>query len=163
MNTFTAHAITELKQYYVEHYASEASHVLQSLNVDQLQSETEGLSSRTFENVIDLLPPVQAVSLFASISPTTRQDFLAHAPPRLLLKVLLQTDTSLRKDWLEDLHHSERTEIEQLLSFPQNSVASVMESSVGTIQIGMNVDEALLQIRWCGCLPATGMVAYCFH
>lgn len=147
MNSATASALSEIRQHYVEHYPSDASQVLQSLSDDQVLSETQGFSKRTFEDVIDLLPPVQAVSLFADTSGATRHDFLVHAPPRLLLKVLLLTEPSTREDWFDNLHHSERTEIEQLLSFPPNSVASVMESSVGTIHIGMTVDEALHQIR----------------
>lgn len=147
MNTATAAAVPEFKQYYIEHYPSEAAQVLQSLTDDQLHTETEDLSARTFEDVIDLLPPVQAHSLFANTSQAKRQEFLVNAPPRLLLKVLLPTEAPIRDEWLSDLHRSERIEIEQLLSFSPNSVASVMESSIGTIQIDMKVDEALHQIR----------------
>ena len=147
MNTATAAAVPEFKRYYIEHYPSEAVQVLQSLSDDQLHTETEDLSTRTFEDVIDLLPPVQAHSLFANTSQAKRQDFLVNAPPRLLLKVLLPTEAPIRDEWLSDLHRSERIEIEQLLSFSPNSVASVMESSIGTIQIDMKVDEALHQIR----------------
>ena len=147
MNSTTAFTLSEIRQHYVEHYPSDASQVLQSLSDERILSETQGFSKRTFEEVIDLLPPVQAVSLFENTSPATRNDFLVHAPPRLLLKVLLHTESATRDEWFESLHQSERTEIEQLLSFPPNSVASVMESSVGTIQIGMTVDEALHQIR----------------
>lgn len=147
MNSATISALSEIRQHYVEHYPSDASQVLQSLSDDGLLSETQGFSKRTFEDVIDLLPPVQAVSLFTNTSGAKRHDFLVHAPPRLLLKVLLLADSPTREDWFEHLHRSERTEIEQLLSFPPNSVASVMESSVGTIHIGMTVDEALHQIR----------------
>ncbi|MCY3885726.1 MAG: magnesium transporter [Gammaproteobacteria bacterium] len=147
MNTAAVNAIAELKQYYVEHFPSEASRVLQSLDDDQLRSETEGLAANTFEDVIDLIPPALAVSLFTEISQDVKQEFLVHAPPRLLLKVLLPVQPTTREEWFEDLQRSERIEIEHLLSFPTQSVASVMESSVGSIQIGMNVDEALDQIR----------------
>lgn len=140
-------ATAELKQFYVEHYAGEASRVLQSLTDDELLSEIQGLSSRSFEDVIDLLPPAQAISLFTQIAFETRQDFLVHASPRLLLKVLVTSKESVRQDWFNTLSRSERKEIEQLLSFPQDSVATIMESSATTVQPGMSVDEALQQIR----------------
>lgn len=143
----TLATLTALRQHYVEYFPAEAGQFLQSLTADQLLEETGGLDSRTFEDVIDLLPPVQSVGLFDKIPTTAQQEFLVHAPPRLLLKVLLSCENQQREKWLEPLRESERQEITQLLQFPPNSVATFMESSIGSIHMGMSVDEALHQIR----------------
>lgn len=143
----TLAAITTLRQHYVEYFPAEAGQFLQSLSDDQLLEETVDLDSKSFEDVIDLLPPIQSVGLFDKIPATTQQEFLVHAPPRLLLKVLLSCDIQQRDKWLEPLRESERQEVTRLLQFPPNSVATFMESSIGSIHMGMTVDEALHQIR----------------
>ena len=143
----TLAALATLRQHYVEFFPAEAGQFLQSLSDDQLVEETSGLHSRSFEDVIDLLPPVQSVSLFDNTSTEIQQEFLVHAPPRLLLKVLLSSDEECRDKWLEPLREAERQEITRLLQFPPNSVATFMESSIGSIHLGMSVDEALHQIR----------------
>ena len=143
----TLATLTTLKQHFVEYFPSEAAQVLQSLTDTQLVEETEGLGRRSFEDVIDLLPPIQAVLLFEESTAETQQEFLVHAPPRLLLKVLLPIASSRREHLLDPLRPSERQEIAHLLEFPPHSVATVMESSIGSIQLNMTVDEALHQIR----------------
>lgn len=143
----TLATLATLRQHYVEFFPAEAGQFLQSLSDDQLVEETSGLDSRSFEDVIDLLPPVQSVSLFDSTSTEIQQEFLVHAPPRLLLKVLLSSDEERRGKWLDPLRESERQEVTRLLQFPPNSVATFMESSIGSIHMGMTVDEALHQIR----------------
>ena len=143
----TTSAQLAIKEFFVDHFPSEAAQVLQSMNPEELTDETLGLSQACFSTVMDLLPPAQAVALFERSSTESQAGFLRHAPPRLLLKVLLSIGRVQKEQWLAQLRDSDRQEIENLLDFPPNSVASVMESSVGSIPIEKNVDEALDQIR----------------
>ncbi len=143
----TLAAVATLKQHFVDYFPSEAARVLQSLAIEELVEESRGLDQRSFEDVLDLLPPIQATAVFEKSNEETQREFLLHAPPRLLLKVLLPIEAEDRHRLLELLRPSERTAITSLLEFSPNSVATVMESSIGSVQLQMTVKEARHQVR----------------
>ena len=136
-----------LRQQYVELFPAEATNVLQALPNDQLLDEIQDLPVDSLVESIDYFSPIRATYVYSRLALELQLEILRQAPTRVLLKVLLTMSDEERSTVLKHLSVNTRKEIETLLRFPEDSVANIMSSAVGTIHVDMTVDEAIEQIR----------------
>lgn len=139
--------VTRISQHYVDLYPAEAADVLQALEDDQLVAEITDLTLDALSDVIDFLSPIRAQYLFSKLNIETKLQLLLNASPRLVLKLLVTLPETERNELLDQLSRSTKKELEKILSFPPDSVASLMSSTTGTIFVDMSVTEAIEQIR----------------
>lgn len=136
-----------LRQHYVELFPAEATDVLQALSNEQLLVEIQDLPVDSLIEVIDYFSPSRATYVYSCLAFEIRRDILLKAPTRVLLKVLLTMSDEEKSSVLTNLPRHTQKEIETILAFPVDSVANIMSSAVGTINVDMTVDEAIEQIR----------------
>lgn len=136
-----------LRQQYVEQFPAEATDVLQALPDDRLLEEIQDLPVGSLIEVLDLFSPSRATYVYPRLPNELQREFLLRAPTRVLLKVLLTMPEEEKTTMLSSLPGNTRKEVENVLSFPADSVANIMSSAVGTIHVDMTVDEAIEQIR----------------
>ncbi len=140
-------ADTLLRQQYVELFPTEAAEVLQALSDENLVSEITDLPVDSLVEIFDFFSPVRAVYTFSQLDLATKLEVLLQAPTRIVLKLLVAMNPHQRTNLLNELNPGARHDLEVLLQFPPDSVATIMSSDVGTIHIDMTVDEAIEQIR----------------
>ena len=136
-----------LRQQYVELFPAEATEVLQALPDDHLLEEVQDLPVESLIEIIDFFSPSRATYIYPRLPQELQREILLHGPTRVLLKVLLTMSETDKSAVLDSLPTNTRKELETLLSFPADSVANIMSSTVGTIHVDMTVDEAIEQIR----------------
>lgn len=90
------------------------------------------------QKLLDQLPDAVAVSLLNEMEPVDRTQLLEELPSELSTKLILKLSPEERKiAW-------------QLLSYPEDSVGRLMSPEFFSIRSGLNVRDALADIRWTG-------------
>ena len=147
MTSLPVHAEVLLRQQYVELFPAEVTNVLQVLPDEHLMEEIQDLPVHSLIEIIDCFSPSRATFVFSSLVHELQLEILLQASPRIILKVLLTMSDEEKSTVLSRLSANTRKEIGSILSFPEDSVANIMSSAVGTIDVDMTVDQAIEQIR----------------
>jgi magnesium transporter len=88
-----------------------------------------------------------AVAVLTGLPETLATHLLAEAEPVVSLAVLTQFSTAEREAWLGRLDPEVARELRELLDYPEDSAARMMDPRVSPLRSGMTVAEAIERLR----------------
>ncbi len=119
----------------------------------------ESMTEEDAVNVLRALPPVLSAQAFPFLQNTYAAALLKHIPSSLLGEILEKLDPQhaaaifthlpreVRRPFLEQMPEKLRRQIQELLTYPENSAGRIMSTDVLAFHSDLSVREAIQKIR----------------
>lgn len=105
------------------------------------------LPLKTAGEVLGKISPQTRPELIRGLSPATLGDILETMPPEEAADVIAEMEPRRTPGILKELPREESTEIEQILTYPENSAGRLMDCDLISVNREMTVEQVVKQIK----------------
>lgn len=147
MNPETTEVASTLNRYFMLHFPAEAARQIESFKVADVLPSLHEQPAEVLVPVWSKLVPLVAANLTRELPEAIAQQVLAEIPPGDAVRILSQLPHGQRTDMLEILSPATRLELEQLMSYPEDSAGRLMDTRIPTYRGSMVVHDALESLR----------------
>jgi len=136
-----------LNRYFLLNFPAEAARQIESFAAADVLPSLLEQDTAVLVPVWSKLVPLVAATLTRQLPTDMAQQLLADIPPRDAVRILFQLPAGQRTALLETLGPATRQELEQLMSYPEDSAGRLMDTRIPTYRGSMTVQDALDSLR----------------
>lgn len=145
MNDRTARAARTLAERFLSGYPQEAARQLESSSLPDIVRFLD--SSASAAAVLERMVPDLAASVLEELQDSSIQPVLLAMDPSIAASLLARLDEEARVRMLSHLPKAQAQELQAIMTYPPDSVGSLMDPRVLTFRPEITVDEALKKLR----------------
>ncbi|MDX1527974.1 MAG: CBS domain-containing protein, partial [Gammaproteobacteria bacterium] len=149
-STAAARAITAA---YIDLDPGEVAEALEPAAFDDVVAFLSSQAPSHAANVLDRMDETRAASCVLKLSDGTLRDIVSELDPARAALLLSRLDRDERDARLSKLDPGLATELQELMSYPEDSAGHLMETRVPTFRPGLTVKETLERLRSAGERP----------
>jgi len=139
-------AIT-LNRYFLLNYPAEAARQIESFAVAEVLPSLLAQPVEVLVPVWSKLVPLVAATLTRQLPESMARQLLTDIPPGDAVRILYQLSANQRTALLDSLDPGIRSELTELMSYPEDSAGRLMDSRIPTYRGDMSVNDALESLR----------------
>jgi magnesium transporter len=147
MTPDTSPIATSLNRYFLLNFPAEAARQIESFAAADVLPSLQEQDAAVLVPVWSKLVPLVAATLTRQLPTDMAQQLLADIPPGDAVRILFQLPAGQRTAMLETLNPAVRQELEQLMSYPEDSAGRLMDTRIPTYRGSMTVQDALDSLR----------------
>ena len=136
-----------LNRYFLLNFPAEAARQIESFAAADVLPSLLEQDAAVLVPVWSKLVPLVAATLTRQLPADMARQLLADIPPGDAVRILFQLPAGPRTALLETLGPATRQELEQLMSYPEDSAGRLMDTRIPTYRGSMTVQEALDSLR----------------
>lgn len=136
-----------LNRYFLLNFPAEAARQIESFAAADVLPSLLEQDTAVLVPVWSKLVPLVAATLTRQLPADMARQLLADIPPGDAVRILFQLPAGPRTALLETLGPATRQELEQLMSYPEDSAGRLMDTRIPTYRGSMTVQEALDSLR----------------
>ena len=136
-----------LNRYFLLNFPAEAARQIESFAAADVLPSLLEQDAAVLVPVWSKLVPLVAATLTRQLPADMARQLLADIPPGDAVRILFQLPAGPRTALLETLGPATRQELEQLMSYPEDSAGRLMDTRIPTYRGNMTVQEALQSLR----------------
>ena len=136
-----------LNRYFLLNFPAEAARQIESFAAAEVLPSLLEQDTAVLVPVWSKLVPLVAATLTRQLPADMARQLLADIPPGDAVRILFQLPAGPRTALLETLGPATRQELEQLMSYPEDSAGRLMDTRIPTYRGSMTVQEALDSLR----------------
>ena len=136
-----------LNRHFLKHYPIDAAKHLESMAILDILPVISYLPAGELIPVWTKLVPSFAATLTTYLPSELARDIISQMAPDQAVKILFQMDKEVRSAFLEALEKPVQDEINELMSYPENTAGRLMDTRIPTYRGTMTVDETLNSLR----------------
>ena len=136
-----------LNRYFLLNFPAEAARQIESFAAADVLPSLLEQDAAVLVPVWSKLVPLVAATLTRQLPADMARQLLADIPPGDAVRILFQLPAGPRTALLETLGPATRQELEQLMSYPEDSAGRLMDTRIPTYRGSMTVQEALQSLR----------------
>lgn len=125
----------------------EAAEVLEHLSSDDLEEIVPGLDAETISGAIEYAASSTRSEIIRLLEPDTLTETIAAVPDDLATDLVQELDEETAAHVLEALPEERREELEQLLTYPDDTAGGRMTGQVITLRSSLTAGQAIEQLR----------------
>ena len=138
---------------YIDLDAGEVAEALEPAALDDIVAFLSSLSPLQAASVLDRLDETLAAACVIKLSDDTLKSILTELDPARAALLLSRLERDERDARLSKLDPGLATELQELMSYPEDSAGHLMETRVPTFRPGLTVKETLERLRSAGERP----------
>jgi magnesium transporter len=143
----SAEVAASLNRYFLLNFPAEAARQIESFAVADILPSLREQPVEVLVPVWSKLVPLVAATLTRQLPQERARQLLTEIPPGDAVRILFQLSESQRNALLETLTAGTRSELIQLMSYPQDSAGRLMDTRIPSYHGEMTVAEALESLR----------------
>ena len=147
MTADTTPVAASLNRYFLLNFPAEAARQIESFAAAEVLPSLQEQDAAVLVPVWSKLVPLVAATLTRQLPTDMAQQLLTEIPPGDAVRILFQLPATQRGALLETLSPATRHELEQLMSYPEDSAGRLMDTRIPTYHGSMTVQEALDSLR----------------
>ena len=147
MTADTTPVAASLNRYFLLNFPAEAARQIESFAAAEVLPSLQEQDAAVLVPVWSKLVPLVAATLTRQLPTDMAQQLLTEIPPGDAVRILFQLPATQRGALLETLSPATRHELEQLMSYPEDSAGRLMDSRIPTYRGSMTVQDALDSLR----------------
>jgi magnesium transporter len=147
MNAAAASAIQALNERYLADFPLEAARELETLPPSEIAQTLSTHTPRAALRAWQRMTPDVAAAVLNDVAPALARHLLTEAPASLSASVLQQFEDEERLQRLAALDSAVARELRELLSYPENSAARLMDPVIAPVRSVLSVGETLERLR----------------
>ena len=136
-----------LNRYFLLNFPAEAARQIESFAAADVLPSLLEQDAAVLVPVWSKLVPLVAATLTRQLPTDMAQQLLTEIPPGDAVRILFQLPATQRGALLETLSPATRHELEQLMSYPEDSAGRLMDTRIPTYRGSMTVQDALDSLR----------------
>ena len=136
-----------LNRYFLLNFPAEAARQIESFAAADVLPSLLEQDTAVLVPVWSKLVPLVAATLTRQLPTDMAQQLLTEIPPGDAVRILFQLPATQRGALLETLSPATRHELEQLMSYPEDSAGRLMDTRIPTYRGSMTVQDALDSLR----------------
>ncbi len=134
------------REFFTE-YPLDAAREIESISISSAAEATARQPAKVLSPVWRRLLPDRAASLMQELPDTLANQLLEELPPPQAVRILGCLSEDERQQRIERLEPTIREDIEHMMSYPPNTAGRLMDVSVSTYRHTMTVEQVLKQLR----------------
>ena len=147
MTADTTPVAASLNRYFLLNFPAEAARQIESFAAADVLPSLLEQDAAVLVPVWSKLVPLVAATLTRQLPTDMAQQLLTEIPPGDAVRILFQLPATQRGALLETLSPATRHELEQLMSYPEDSAGRLMDTRIPTYRGSMTVQDALDSLR----------------
>ena len=147
MTADTTPVAASLNRYFLLNFPAEAARQIESFAAAEVLPSLQEQDAAVLVPVWSKLVPLVAATLTRQLPTDMAQQLLTEIPPGDAVRILFQLPATQRGALLETLSPATRHELEQLMSYPEDSAGRLMDTRIPTYRGSMTVQDALDSLR----------------
>ena len=147
MTADTTPVAASLNRYFLLNFPAEAARQIESFAAAEVLPSLQEQDAAVLVPVWSKLVPLVAATLTRQLPTDMAQQLLTEIPPGDAVRILFQLPANQRGALLETLSPATRHELEQLMSYPEDSAGRLMDTRIPTYRGSMTVQDALDSLR----------------
>ena len=147
MTADTTPVAASLNRYFLLNFPAEAARQIESFAAAEVLPSLQEQDAAVLVPVWSKLVPLVAATLTRQLPADMAQQLLTEIPPGDAVRILFQLPATQRGALLETLSPATRHELEQLMSYPEDSAGRLMDTRIPTYRGSMTVQDALDSLR----------------
>ena len=147
MTADTTPVAASLNRYFLLNFPAEAARQIESFAAAEVLPSLQEQDAAVLVPVWSKLVPLVAATLTRQLPTDMAQQLLTEIPPGDAVRILFQLPATQRGALLETLSPATRHELEQLMSYPEDSAGRLMDTRIPTYLGSMTVQDALDSLR----------------
>ena len=147
MTADTTPVAASLNRYFLLNFPAEAARQIESFAAAEVLPSLQEQDAAVLVPVWSKLVPLVAATLTRQLPADMARQLLADIPPGDAVRILFQLPATQRGALLETLSPATRHELEQLMSYPEDSAGRLMDTRIPTYRGSMTVQDALDSLR----------------
>ncbi len=154
------HALVSLLERYVEEDPALAGHTLETMTEAEAVAVLKALKPKFCAQIFPHLQVTHAAALLKEIPPTLFGEIVERMRPEQAAAILIHLSHDLRKVLLEYLSPDIKRELQEILTFPENSAGRIMTTEYLAFHEEIKVRDAIQRIRALASQQAPTTYAY---
>ena len=147
MSPETSEVAATLNRYFLLNFPAEAARQIESFAVADILPSLREQPAEVLVPVWSKLVPLVAATLTRQLPADLARQLLTDIPPGDAVRILFQLSENQRSALLDELSPGTRSELAELMSYPEDSAGRLMDTRIPTYHGGMTVSEALQSLR----------------
>ena len=147
MTADTTPVAASLNRYFLLNFPAEAARQIESFAAAEVLPSLQEQDAAVLVPVWSKLVPLVAATVTRQLPTDMAQQLLTEIPPGDAVRILFQLPATQRGALLETLSPATRHELEQLMSYPEDSAGRLMDTRIPTYRGSMTVQDALDSLR----------------
>ncbi len=130
-----------------EFHPADIADIIEELDRPTGQALLQTLDTEIIADTIEEIEPELQVSILGTLPPEQAADVLEEMGPDVAADLLADLEPSQRAELLELMEAEDATDVQKLLTFPEDSAGGIMTTEFATIPMGLTVGQALEHLR----------------
>lgn len=143
----TAVAVQALNRSYVYDYPLDAAKRLEGMSPSEAAEVLADQPAQAIVPLFGWLAPDIGADLLRRLPEPVGVELLGNLSPNAALQLIGHLEPEERQQYLEKLDDSLRAELEELMTYPDDSAGRLMETRVGVFRPSMTAAQALARLR----------------
>lgn len=141
----------EVKQYLIDEYfkncASDAASILSSFAVGDALAYLKDQDAEIIAEILSKMDPDHASSILELMDADRFAEVIDHFNVFLAARLISRFPSSVIKDRMETMPAGKSRQIQDLISYPSDCAAFMMDTRVTTFRLNASVNDALIKLR----------------
>ena len=147
MSAETRHAIQALNQAYLRQHPQSAQRAVNLLSISELVDMVESQDAGEVVGLWDKLMLDKAIAVLQRLPEALVRQIMQRGNPVLLSRVLVRLTDEQRLQWLTYVEQTRQRELNELVSYPENSAGALMDQRFLPLSESLTAREVLYRIR----------------
>ncbi|UCC76783.1 MAG: magnesium transporter [Anaerolineales bacterium] len=130
-----------------EFHPADIADIIEDLDRPTGQALLQTLDTEIIADTIEEIEPELQVSILGTLPPEQAADVLEEMGPDVAADLLADLQPTQRAELLELMEAEDATDVQKLLTFPEDSAGGIMTTEFATIPMGLTVGKALEHLR----------------
>ncbi|HEX3034741.1 MAG TPA: magnesium transporter [Thermodesulfobacteriota bacterium] len=133
---------------FFEYDPAVAAHILETMTEAEAVAILSTIPTSLSANVLRYLPVSQAIALLKEVPNPLFKEIVEKLDPQLGAAIFVNIPPPRRKSFLDHLSEKAKSQIQELLTYPENSVGRIMTTDFVAFHTDIKVEDAIQKIRW---------------